>query len=51
MKRVKSRRIGIAGPIAGLGGARNAYRILVREKSSRAATWMTGVDIAMNINM
>jgi hypothetical protein len=45
MKRVKSRRIEIAGRVAGLGGARNAYRILVRETSFRAATWMTGMDI------
>jgi hypothetical protein len=51
MKRVKSRRIEIAGRVAGLRGARNAYRILVRETSSKAATWMTGMDIAMNTSM
>jgi len=37
--------------VAGLGRARNACRILVRETSSRAATWMTSMDIAMNIDM
>jgi len=50
MKRIKSRRIEIDGSVAGLGGARNEYRILVRETFSRAATWMTGMDIAMDIN-
>ena len=51
MKRLKSSRIEIAVRVAGLAGARNAYRILVRDTSSRAATWMTGIDIAVDINM
>jgi hypothetical protein len=49
-KLMKSRRIELDGRVAGLGESRNAYRILVRETFSRAATWMTGMDIAMNIN-
>jgi hypothetical protein len=47
---MKSRRIELDERVAGLGGSRNGYRILVRETFSRAATWMTGMDIAMNIN-
>jgi hypothetical protein len=38
MKWVKSRRIQIAGRVAGLEEARNMYRVLVREISSRVVT-------------